>query len=156
MLRAEVVHISRQNVALYGGSVLDRAVRFAIENDLDADPDVLWANIAAAMIAPEPSHLVIAAIDDDDLVRGFIISGLILFHGTYGIFIESLEIDRDARDGREEAMRNGWSLICEWGRSRDAKFIRAWSMNEKLAKVFSRFGMEAKPYMLVQAELGGE
>lgn len=155
MMRAEIVHISQGNVSKYGGQVLDRVVAFATRTGSDAQPETLWANIAIAMVSPNPAYLVMAAVDDEDAVCGFMVSSLILFHGTYGVFIESAEIDNDARDGREEMMRAAFTILSDWGRSRGASFIRAWAMNEKLAKVFERFGLGTKPYILIQAGLGG-
>lgn len=154
MMSAEVVHASNDNVHEYGTAVIDRALRFSREYDLDANPQVLWANLAGQMISPQPTMICIAGVDDGEVV-GHLTASLINFHGSIGVLVESLSIDKARQEGREQTMRDGWEQMIEWGRSHGATFIRAWAMTDALAIVFKRFGLQPKPYRLVETKIDG-
>jgi hypothetical protein len=153
-MKAEIVHFSYRNIDKYGCALIERVLKFTRERELDADPIVLWGNLAVQMLTPNPTLLCIAAVEDEEVV-GHLTASIINFHGAIGVFIESLSIDEARREGRQEAMDDGMAILQEWGRGHGATFIRAWAMNEALARVFGRFGLKAKPYSLVEMKLEG-
>lgn len=154
MITAEVVHATRANVHKYGCAVIERAIAFSEEHELDSDPQTLWATLAGSMVNLQPSMLCIAAVEDGEVV-GHLTASLLNFHGTIGVFVESLGIDAPRREGREQTMKDGFEEIIAWGRSNNATFIRAWAMNEKLVSVFNRFGLKEKPYRLIETKIDG-
>jgi len=154
VIRAEVVHHSNRNVYKYGCSLIQRAVKFSQDRELDADPNILWGNLAVQMLSQNPTILCLAAVEDEEVV-GHLTASIINFHGAVGVFIESLSIDEARREGRQQAMNDGWAILQEWGRSHGATFVRAWAMSTALARLFSRFGLEAKPYSLVEKKIEG-
>jgi len=47
----------------------------------------------------------------------------------------------------------GWEHIENWARAMQAGAVRTWAMNDKLAKVFTRYGLEAEPHVLMEKTL---
>jgi hypothetical protein len=67
--------------------------------------------------------------------------------------VTQLQIDAKRREDREETMRQGWEKLDEWARAIGATKIRCWAMNEKVASLFERFGLEPKDYVLMETEV---
>ena len=67
--------------------------------------------------------------------------------------ITQLEIDKKDREGREETMLGGMGLVHDFATLWGAERVRCWARNEKVAKLFIRFGFEPKDYVLMDRGL---
>jgi hypothetical protein len=151
-MRTEIVHASNGNCHKYGSAVLHRAVRFAVQNELDSDPEILWHSMAQQMYANPPSMLMLAAIDGNK-VRGHLLARLQEYDGSRSVFISHLQIDKNARENREGVIASGLEMIVNWAKSNGATSIRCWAMNEKVAGIFSALGFEPKDYVLMESPI---
>jgi len=152
-MKLEVVHQRNRNCHKYGSQVLARAVRFVRANGISGDPDVIWGTLAVQMIMDNPTQLILAAVEDSGKVRGHFIARLLDFDGELQVMITQLEIDRDAREDREVVMQNGMAMTIEWAKSLGATTVRCWAMTPTLAKLFERFGLEPKDYVLMERDI---
>jgi hypothetical protein len=131
---------------------LARAVRFARVNDISGNPEVLWHTLAYQMMCDNPDTLILAAVDGSK-VYGHFIAKLLNYDGELIVMITQLEIDKKQRDNREETMRAGMAETIEWAKSLGATGVRCWAMNETLAKLFERFGLAPKDYVLMHLDI---
>ena len=153
-MKSVVVHASQGNVSRYGGDVVKRVVAFNEKRGLNCIPEVVFADLATQMCSADPHTLCLACIDDDDKVRGHAVSHIQELYGYRTVMVYHLEIDDDARDETRAAMlAQGWNQIEEWARLNECRAIRTWAMNERLAEIFSRYGFEAQPHVLMEKEL---
>jgi len=146
---AEIVHFAYNNCHTLGGPVLHRAAKFAVDNDLDSNPEILWHTLASQMAAQNPDTVVIAAVDGKK-VAGHLVARAVNYDGNVSVMITQLQIDSKMREDREETMAMGWAKLEEWAKSINAKNIRCWAMNEKVANLFERFGLVDKGYVLME------
>jgi len=147
-----IVSYANKNCNKYGSQVLYRAIKFARERDLDSDPEVLWHTITNGMVAQNSDMLVMAGLEDGKVI-GHMIVRIVNNEGTLIALITQIEIDDDIRDGRDDVWEAGWPIIYQFARSKGATRVRCWAMNEKLAKLFTRFGFEPKDYVLMDIGL---
>ncbi|MHC4120798.1 MAG: hypothetical protein ACYSWO_25180, partial [Planctomycetota bacterium] len=73
--------------------------------------------------------------------------------GTLICLITQLEIDKELRDGREITMIDGMEVIGQFAAAWKCQRIRCWARNDKVAKLFERFGFEPKDYVLMDRAL---
>jgi hypothetical protein len=97
-MHAEIVHAAYNNCHTLGGPVLHRAARFAMENDLDSNPEILWATLAGQMLASQPDTIVIAAVDGKT-VAGHLVARAVDYDGTRIVMVTQLQIDAKRRPG---------------------------------------------------------
>jgi len=147
-----VVNYANHNCHKYGSQVLYRAVKFAQENDLDSDPEVLWHVITNAMVDQGSDMLVLAAVEKNK-VHGHLLVRIVNNDGMLIALITQLAIDIKERDGREETIQDGMAVIHNFAMSKNAKRVRCWAMNEKLVTMFTRFGFKPKDYVLMDIPL---
>ena len=147
-----IVNYANKNCHLYGPQVLDRAVEFVNEYDMDSDPEILWHTITNSFVAPDANMLVLAAVEDD-VVHGHLIVRIVNNEGMLIALITQLAIDKMERDGREETIQAGMEVIHAYAISKGASRVRCWAMNEELAILFKRFGFEPKKYVLMDIPL---
>lgn len=152
-MRLEIVHVGCGNVHVYGGIVVNRVIAFNEKYGLKADPTHVMVELTNSMVATEPTALVLVGVSDGGAVVGHAIVLLQELFGIRTAMIYQLEFDDDAIDGREDVMQQGWNQIESWADNHHCTAIRAWAMNEKLAEVFRRFGLENKNYQFVEVEI---
>lgn len=160
-MKLEIVHCSAGNVARLGPQVIERAILFAETYDVLVDPQTLMANIAGQMYAQDGARwmLILAAVSTEyqDAVVGHAIVELVNNHGRTTAVVSQLQVDKDQRVGREETIRSGMGVVWTWAKSMGATKIRAWALNEKLARLYeSMRGFDRKPYVLVEADVDGD
>jgi len=147
-----IVNLANNNCHRYGSQVLARAVNFARANDISGDSEILWHTLAHQMMLDSPDTLILAAVEGN-VVHGHFIARLLNFDGELKVMITQLAIDKPERDGREETMRAGMEKTIEWAKLVGATGVRCWAMTPLLAKLFKRFGLEAKDYVLMELDL---
>lgn len=148
----KVVNYANKNCHIYGTAVLNRVIKFAEEHDLDSDPEVLWHTVTNEMVTQNPNMLILAGVENGK-VAGHMLTRIVNNDGTLVALITQIEIDDDAREDRAEMWTTGWPIVENFARSRNAKRIRCWAMNEKLATLFKRFGFKPKSYVLMDIGL---
>ena len=151
-MKVEIVSYGMGNCHKYGSQILYRAVRFAEKYDNDCVPEVLWHTITHNFGKKNPEMLILAAIENDKVV-GHLLCRIINNDGTLIALITQLEIDKDDRGGREDTMLGGMDLVAEFATYWGAERVRCWARNEKVAKLFVRFGFEPKDYVLMDRGL---
>jgi len=154
MLHAEVVHASKGNCHLYGTQFLDRAVNFIISYDCGGDPEFLWHELSNDMRSNPPWKLCIVGIDDDTgEVCGHLLAELQAQYGIRQVMITQLEITHPSADMRRQMLEADWHLVEDWARANQAKFIKCWAMNEKVAKAFEKYGFKPKGVTVMELPL---
>jgi hypothetical protein len=151
-VRHEIVHSSAGNCHQWGCDIIKRVVDFNTRTGLGADPTHVFAILSQQMVVDVPQILVQAIIDEERLVGHCVTICQDLF-GERTAMIYQLEIDDDARNGREEMLRSGWDQISAWAEHAGCTSIRAWAQNKRLAEVFKRFGMDNKDFQFVEAKI---
>jgi hypothetical protein len=153
-MRSVVVHASQGNAHKYGGEIIRRAVKFNEKRNLGCVPEYLFAELSQQMFAAEPHTLCLACVDSDESVRGHAIIHVQEMYGYRTAMVYHLEIDDEARDETRMAMLNqGWDQIEEWARRNKCQAVRTWAMNETLANIFTRHGLEPKKYVFMEKNL---
>lgn len=151
-MKVEIVNYGAGNCHKYGSQILYRAVKFAEKYDNDCVPEVLWHTITHNFGKQNPEMLVLAAIEDDKVV-GHLLCRIVNNDGTLIALITQLEIDQKDREGREQTMLDGMGLVRDFATLWGAERVRCWARNEKVAKLFVRFGFEPKDYVLMDRAL---
>jgi hypothetical protein len=151
-MNVKIVNYGTGNCHKYGSQILYRAVKFAEKYDNDCVPEVLWHTITHNLGKQNPEMLVLAAIEDNKVV-GHLLCRIVNNDGTLIALITQLEIDREDREGREQTMLDGMGLVHDFAVLWGAERVRCWARNEKVAKLFERFGFEPKDYVLMDRGL---
>jgi hypothetical protein len=151
-MELKVVNFANRNCHIYGSQVLDRAVKFVEQYDVDADPEMLWHTITNSFVVQNPDMLVLAAVEGEE-VYGHLLVRIVNNDGMLIALITQLAIDRDKRDGRETTIEQGLEVIHGFALSKGATRVRCWAMNEELAILFKRLGFEPKDYVLMDIAL---
>ena len=151
-MKLTVVSYGAGNCHKYGSQVLYRAVRFAEKYDADCLPEVLWHTITLEMAKQNPEMLALAAIENNKVV-GHLLCRVINNDGTLICLITQLEMDKKKRDGREDTMIDGMEVIGQFAAAWKCQRIRCWARDEKVAKLFERFGFKPKDYVLMDRAL---
>jgi hypothetical protein len=151
-MRLEIVNFCKNNCHKYGSQILYRAIRFAKKYDATCDPETLWHTITIEMAKQSAEMLVLAAVENGKVV-GHLLCRIINNDGTLICLITQLEIDEKKRDNREEVMIEGMEIIEQFAEAWKCKRIRCWARDEKVAKLFERFGFEPKDYVLMDIGL---
>jgi len=147
-----VVNYANRNCSDFGTQILDRAMRFAYDMELDGDPEILWHTITQEMVKQNPEMLILAAVDGGK-VYGHMICRIVNDDGCLIGLVTQLAIDEEQREGREETIMKGMEVVYAFSRSRGATRVRCWAMNEKLAILFTKFGLKPKDYVLMDIAL---
>lgn len=151
MAHVEIVHASNGNCHLYGSAFLDHVVNFLIGYDYPGDPEFLWHDLAYEMRSASPSKLCIVFIDDEtNDVIGHSLAELQFQYGIKQVMITQLEILHEDAAVRAAMMEEAWRLGEEWSRNNGAKSVKCWARNERLARAFEKFGLEAKDYVIME------
>jgi hypothetical protein len=151
-MKLEVVSFGARNCHKYGAQVLYRATRFADKYDTDCDPEVLWHTITQSFVQQNPEMLVLAAVEGKKVV-GHLLCRIINNDGTMIALITQLEIDSKKREGREETMADGMATVHTFAKAWGCQRVRCWARDEKVAKLFTRFGFKPKDYVLMDIGL---
>ena len=67
--------------------------------------------------------------------------------------ITQLEITHESADMRRHVLEEGWPLVEDWAQINQAKSIKCWAMNPKVAKVFEKFGLKDKGVTVMEVKL---
>ena len=151
-MKLEIVNYGAGNCHQYGSQILYRAVRFAKKYDIDCVPETLFHTITHAFMAQNPEMLVLAAIERGKVV-GHLLCRVINNDGTMICLITQLEIDEKYRNDRELTMMQGMEVIGQFASAWNCQRIRCWARDEKVAKLFERFGFKPKDYVLMDRPL---
>lgn len=152
-MRPEIVHVGAGNAHLYGGRVIERVVSFNRRYNLPSNPEFVFAELAQQMTVENPHTLVQVMLDKNDIIMGHGITSVQELYGFRSAMVYQLEVDREVREGREEAFAEGLKQILTFAKNAGCKAMRAWAMNEALAKVFEKYGMKRKEFVLIEREL---
>lgn len=151
-MRLEIVSYAAGSCHKYGPQILYRAVKFAKQYDTDCVPEILFHTITLEMAKQNPEMLVLAAVENDKVV-GHLLCRVINNDGTMICLITQLDIDKEHRDGREDTMIEGMETIGQFAAAWNCQRIRCWAREEKVAKLFERFGFKPKDYVLMDRPL---
>lgn len=150
-MKLELIHYCVPgNIAKYGSRFLARVLKFCERYDGDARPDVIWATLSAAMTAQSPHHMLLAAIDDNGEIVGHLVAEITNFYGEPAVFIQQLEFEKSARDGRKEVIAEGLKRLDDWGVYHGVGMHRIWARNEAVAKRFELLGFTRRPHILME------
>jgi len=151
-MKLEIVSYGAGNCHKYGSQILFRAVKFAKTYDSDVDPEVLWHTITQSFVKQNPDMLILAAVEREKVV-GHLLCRIVNNDGMLIALITQLDIDQKKRDGREETMQEGMAIIHNFAVAWGAQRVRCWAREEKVAKLFERFGFKPKDYVLMDRGL---
>lgn len=151
-MKLEIVSYGAGNCHKYGPQILYRSVKFAEKYDSDCNPEVLWHTITQSFVKQNPDMLVLAAVEEEKVV-GHLLCRIVNNDGMLIALITQLEIDSENRELREETMQDGMAVINNFAVAWGAERVRCWARDEKVAKLFERFGFKPKDYVLMDRGL---
>jgi hypothetical protein len=116
---------------------LERVMEFTTANDSDADPSVLFAELAASYFHQEPSTCLWVGLDESEKIVAHLFATIDNYYGGRFLTIHQLWKDPDVtvtEDDRDVMFGN----LHRWAKATGCKDIRIYAMNKIVADIFEK------------------
>ena len=111
-------------------------MEFTQANGSDADPKILFAELAAAYFQPEPTTCLWVGLNDDGEVISHLFATIDNYYGGKRfLMIHQLWKDKEYEITAEDKVVMFGSLM-DWGKRNGCDEIRVYAMNKVVAKIF--------------------
>lgn len=134
-MKVVLMHVSNPETHAFLRTALERVMTFVSMNDSDADPEILYAELAAAYFQPNPTTMMWVGADEDGAIVAHMVATIDNYYGGRFVTIHQLWKDPGEEITTEQRAEMFGSLK-EWGRGHNCADIRVYAINDTVAEVF--------------------